>query len=324
MRYNGDKMSGLISVIVPAYNAAKTIRRCAKSILAQTDDNFEVLFINDGSKDNTGEILEQICSERKNFHLITIKNSGAAMARNIGIDKAKGDYICFVDADDIISPNYLKKMRELMVENDADVVCTKYARNKTDNFEKISERSEAMRGGEAINALLQMNIDNGPFAKLFSRKVIGKIKMPNVAVAEDLYFNYGVFKHATKVIVNDSVLYAYIESKGSLSTKFSTERMGSLVAVKKIDAEENSFYSMARLFMEAYFICELIILAKGAKEYAVEYETVCDILKKTRKKILNDSRATKRQRLIAAALRFGPTFTVRLMTAKSRIKRKTN
>ena len=313
-----------ISVIIPVYNASKTLRRLAKSLSTQIDKDFEAIFINDGSTDDSGEILKEICKTEKNYKVITTKNGGAAAARNLGIDKAEGEYICFVDADDIISPNYLKKMRELMVENDADVVCVKYARNKADSFEKLSDKSETMCGGEAINALLQMNIDNGPFAKLFSRKAIGKTRMPNVAVAEDLYFNYRVFKHATKVIANESVLYAYIENKGSLSTKFSTERMGSLVAVKKIDAEENSFYSMARVFMEAYFICELIILAKGAKKYTAEYETVCDILKKTRKKILNDSRATKRQRLIATALRFGPTFTVKMMTAKSRIRRKAN
>lgn len=309
-----------ISVIIPVYNASKTLRRLAKSLAMQIDKDFEVIFINDGSTDESGEILKEICKTEKNYKVITTKNGGAAAARNLGIEKAEGEYICFVDSDDIISPNYLKKMRALMVENDADVVCVKYARNKTDSFEKLSDKSEVMCGGEAINALLQMNIDNGPFAKLFSRKAVGKTRMPNVAVAEDLYFNYRVFKHATKVIANDSVLYAYIENKGSLSTKFSTERMGSLVAVKKIDAEENSFYSMARVFMEAYFICELIVLAKGTREYAAEYETVCDILKKTRKKILNDKRSTKRQRLIATALRFGPVFTAKMMTAKSRLK----
>lgn len=310
-----------ISVIIPVYNASKTLNRLAKSLATQIDKDFEVIFINDGSTDDSGEILDKICKTEKNYRVITTKNGGAAAARNLGIDKAEGEYICFVDADDIVSPNYLKKMRELMIENDADVVCTKYARNKKDDFEKISDETEVMGGGDAINALLKMDIQNGPATKLFAKKVIGKIRMPNVVVAEDLYFNYQVFKRATKVVVNKSVLYSYMKTEESLSNKhFSTDRMGSLIAVKKIDAEENSFYSMARVFMEAYFICELIVLSKGQKEFATEYKTVCDILKKTRKKILNDKRSTKRQRLIATALRFGPVFTARLMTAKSRLK----
>ena len=314
-------MSSKISVIIPVYNASKTLNRLAKSLATQIDKDFEVIFINDGSTDNSGEILEKICKTEKNYKVITVKNGGAAAARNLGMDKAEGEYICFIDADDIVSPNYLKKMRELMIENDADVVCTEYVRNKNDNFEKLSNKTEIMCGGEAINSLLRMEIQNGPATKLFAKKVVGKNRMPKVVVAEDLYFNYRVLKHATKVVVNKSILYSYMKTEDSLSTKkFSTDRMGSLIAVKKIDAEENSFYSMARVFMEAYFICELIVLSKGQKEFAAEYATVCDILKKTRKKILNDKRSTKRQRLIAAALKFGPTFTVKLMTAKSRLK----
>ena len=310
-----------ISVIVPVYNASKTIRRLAKALMVQIEKDFEVIFINDGSIDNTGELLDEICKTEKKFSVITTKNSGAAAARNLGIDKAQGECICFVDADDIISPNYLKKMRDLMVENNADVVCTKYVRNKKSDFEKLSDETKVLNGDKAVEALLQMRIDNGPVAKMFTKKAIGKNRMPNVAVAEDLYFNYLVLKRAKTVVLNESVMYSYIETSGSLSTKrFSTERMGSLIAVKKIDAAEQSFFSMARVFMEAYFICELIVLSKGQKEFKVEYATVCDILKKMRKKILNDKRATKRQRLIATALKFGPGFTVKLMTAKSRLR----
>lgn len=234
-------MNTLISVIIPVYNAEKTIERCAKSIVAQTDKNFEVLFVNDGSTDKSKELLNKICASRGNFKLFTTKNGGAAAARNFGIDKASGDYICFVDADDIVSPNYLKKMRELMVENDADVVCTKYARNKIEDFERLSNKIEMLESSTAINSLLGMNIDNGPVAKLISKKTIGDIRMPNSAVAEDLYFNYLVLKRATKVVVNDSVLYSYIEKEGSLSTHFSADRMKSLSIVREIDKEEKAF-----------------------------------------------------------------------------------
>ena len=310
-----------VSVIVPVYNGEKTIRRLAKCLATQLYKDFEVIFVNDGSKDKSGEILKEICKNEKNYRVITTKNGGAAAARNIGLDEAQGECVCFIDVDDIVSPNYLRQMRDLMVEKDADIVCTKYARNKMTDYEKIVDKSEEMNGKKAVDALLQMTIDNGVVAKMFSKKVIGATRMPNVAVAEDLYFNYQVLKRAKKVVLNDSMLYSYIETKGSLSTKhFSTERMGSLIAVKKIDAEEKSFYSMARVFMEAYFICELILLSKGAKKFATEYEMVCGILKQERKKILNDKRATKRQRLIATALRFGPAFTVKLMTAKSRLR----
>lgn len=313
----------LISVIVPVYNSAKTIKRLVKCLAAQTDEEYEVIFVNDGSTDETAEILKEFCADKKNFKIVTTKNGGAGAARNAGIDKASGDYICFADSDDLVSPNYVKQLRKIATESGADVVCTKYARNQKTDYEHIVNKSEIVAGAAAVDALLQMKIDNGPVAKLFSRKLVGNIRMPNVMVAEDLYFNYEVLEKAKKVALNDSVLYSYIETTGSLSTKrFSPERMGSLEIVQKIDAKEKSFYSEARVFMEAYFICELIVLAKAEKEYPDEYKKVCDILTKERKNILSDARATVRQKLIARLLKFGPKMTVRVMTAKSSIRRK--
>ncbi|MCQ2570884.1 MAG: glycosyltransferase [Candidatus Saccharibacteria bacterium] len=315
-------MNKLISVIIPVYNSEKTIGRCADSLSFQSDENFEVIFVNDGSPDKSGEILEKYCAKDKRFKLITTKNFGAAAARNTGIEKSSGEYICFVDSDDIVSPNYLSKMRELLGDG-VDAVCTKYARNKEDNFESIKETGETLSGKDAVDALLSMKIDNGPVAKLFTRKAIGDVRMPDTPVAEDLYFNYEVFTKAKKVVTNDSILYSYIEAKDSLSTKkFSAERMKSLEIVQKIDEREHSFLSMARVFMEAYFICEQIVTSKVTEEYSEEYKKVCSILEKNRKEILNNSSATMRQRLIAASLKFGPKFTVRMTTAKGAIRRK--
>lgn len=317
---NNMIMREIISVIIPVYNAEKTIKRCADSLIAQTDGNFEVVFVNDGSTDKTEQILEKICEKIDTFKYYTKKNGGAASARNFGIEKACGELICFVDSDDIVSPNYLKQMRKLLAENEADVVCAKYARNRASGFEKLSDKIEVVDGQGAVDELLRMKIDNGPVAKLFAKKAIGETRMPNIAVAEDLYFNYQVFKRSNKVVLNDSVVYSYIKAKDSLTTrKFSLERMGSLEAVKKINAEEKSFYSEARLFMEAYFVCEQIVLAKAEKIFSAEYAEVCGILKHGRKKILSDKRSTKRQRLIAVLLKLGPVFTVKVMTAKSRL-----
>ena len=98
----------LISVIVPVYNSAKTIKRLAKCLAAQTDEEYEVIFVNDGSTDETAVILKEFCADKKNFKIVTTKNGGAGAARNAGIDKASGDYICFADSDDLVSPNYVK------------------------------------------------------------------------------------------------------------------------------------------------------------------------------------------------------------------------
>ena len=96
-----SKNNDLISIIVPVYNAEAIIERCVEGIKAQTYDNYEVILINDGSTDGTADILEKICADNEKYTVIAISNSGAGMARNRGIDSAKGNYICFIDIDDV-------------------------------------------------------------------------------------------------------------------------------------------------------------------------------------------------------------------------------
>ena len=313
----------LISVIIPVYNSEATIERCIRSLKTQTYDNYEVIFINDGSTDNSKQILETICKQEDNYSLITINNSGAGMARNHGIDQAKGNYICFVDVDDIVSPNYLTKLHEALTKTGADIACADYIRNRKGDFETLTTKNNSLSTEEAVNNLLKMDIKNGLPAKLYKKTVIGDIRMPEYAVAEDLFFNYQIFKRAKIVTINHSVIYSYIATDGSLSSAaFSKKRMGSLEAVKRIHETEDNFYSKVRLFMEAYFICELIVLSKMEEKYPTEYQEVLNILVENRKDILTDKRSTKRQKLIARLLKFGPKKTVHFMNIKRTVKRK--
>ena len=313
-------MSELISVIVPVYNAADTVERCARSLFEQTYANYELIFVDDGSKDGSAEILDKLAQDRKRMKVIHQENAGAAAARNIGINKSSGDYICFVDSDDIVSPNYLRKMHGVIEVSKADIACVQYATNRDIGFELITDGVTVYDSKMAIDSLLKMDIKNGPVAKLFKRDVVGKIRMPDSPVAEDLAFNYKVFKRAERIAVNNSVLYSYNVKANSLSTgKFSSERMKSLEIVKEIDAYERSFESKARLFMEAYFICELMIVGKAIKGHKKEYKEVCRILMRNRKEILRNEQSTSRQKLIARLLRFSPKVAVTITTAKQRL-----
>ena len=93
----------MISVIVPVYNSEKRLHKCIDSILGQTYTNFELLLINDGSTDTSGDICEEFAEKDERIKVFHKKNGGASSARNIGIDNAKGEYICFVDSDDYVS-----------------------------------------------------------------------------------------------------------------------------------------------------------------------------------------------------------------------------
>ena len=115
-----------VSIIVPIYNAENSIELTIDSILNQNYKDFELILINDGSKDNSGLICNRFAAVDKRIKVIHQNNSGAAFARNIGIKIAKGKYIAFVDADDILKEDWLSTMIEPMMDHNTDLICTWY------------------------------------------------------------------------------------------------------------------------------------------------------------------------------------------------------
>lgn len=111
-----------ISVIVPVYNAESTIRRCVDSILAQTFTDFECLLIDDGSKDQSGEICDEYAEKDRRIRVFHKENGGVSSARNMGLDNAKGEWITFVDSDDWIEPDMVEKLVKPTNQKDVDIV----------------------------------------------------------------------------------------------------------------------------------------------------------------------------------------------------------
>ena len=112
-------MAGLISIIVPVYNIESKLPRCIDSILKQTNPNFELLLVDDGSSDRTGEICDTYAKNNQRIIALHKKNGGVSSARNVGILHASGDYIVFVDGDDFIAEDYLEKLQ--LTEEDLTV-----------------------------------------------------------------------------------------------------------------------------------------------------------------------------------------------------------
>ena len=111
----------LVSVIIPAYNIEDYIGRCLDSVLSQTYKNLEILVVDDGSSDCTGEILDDYEKKDQRIRVIHKENGGVSSARNIGIEAATGDYIGFVDGDDLMEPEMYKTLVNLLKEENADI-----------------------------------------------------------------------------------------------------------------------------------------------------------------------------------------------------------
>ena len=314
-----NNSSPLISIIVPVYNSEKYLNDCISSILKQSYPNIEVIFINDGSTDKSLDILNGILDSR--VKVLSQDNSGAAEARNAGLKKAKGDYVCFVDSDDMIDDHYVEVLFETAQQSSADIVCTDYtymtntrpkSTNRTSDFKCISE-------DEAVRQLLTERISSAPHSKLFKYKVIKDVSFPRLTIAEDLLFNYWSIQKAKTIAISHCALYYYRQNMlGLTKKKFETSRMDGLTATKQImKLESFSKPSIIRAFMEAHYILE----SMGHQKNMSDYKEQCfRIIRKYRFSVLFTKKASVKQRIFAALSIISPMLPSKIVLLKRRNK----
>lgn len=172
-----------ISIITPLYNAEKFIEETIKSVLSQTHENWELIIVDDCSKDNGPEIVEKYCQKDHRIKLIRLlKNGGGAVARNKAIEEAKGKYIAFLDSDDLWHPKKLEKQIKFMEENNYEFTYTWY--EKMDEDGKLL--NEVVRSKDKIDyrELLKSN-QIGCLAAMYNQEKLGKIYMPLIRKRQD-------------------------------------------------------------------------------------------------------------------------------------------
>ncbi len=207
----------MISIIIPIYNAEKELERLLTSIRQQSYTDFEVIMIDDGSKDNSAEICAKISAEDSRFNYYHQENAGVSTARNNGLKKAKGEYIAFVDSDDEIESNYLQVLSDICEEVDI-AVCDTVIKHDDKEVNRFTGDFILSRD-EALNLLLTRKIVNsGPCSKLYKKSVIDGTYFPAIKTYEDILFNIKVFNKSTSVAVTSKTRYYYIENlQGAMS-----------------------------------------------------------------------------------------------------------
>lgn len=219
-----------ISVIVPIYNVARWLPECLASLDGQTMRDHEILLVNDGSTDGSGEIACAFAAERAHVTLLNRRNGGAAAARNEGVRAARGEYLCFVDSDDTLSPRYLQKMLEAARRTRADVVVCNYsvrvhARVNLRSYKVL--RTRTLVAERAMRIALRDNLmRNYLWNKLFARRLFTEheIEMPGIRF-EDLATVPRLIYHSDRVVWIPDMLYTYRKHAGSLMSGYSRERI---------------------------------------------------------------------------------------------------
>ena len=202
------------SVIIPIYNAEKTLCRCVDSLLAEGYADAEIILVNDGSRDRSDEICREYSAKHGNVHYLEKENGGVSTARNAGLDLACGDYILFVDSDDYVVPGYFATIDRVSSEAPGDLI---QFSGLQDDGRKQSGRPNKPLVAIGREALMPEIVDamctktiNGPWAKLYRRKLIEThhLRFPvGVSVAEDRVFNIIYSFYIQSYVVTDRFVY---------------------------------------------------------------------------------------------------------------------
>ncbi len=213
------------SVIVPIYNAEKTLRRCLDSLLPQLNNDIEVLLINDGSTDNSAKICKEYVAKNSCFKYFEQENAGVSAARNLGIDNATADYIAFIDSDDYVTQLMVTMMDHVLSEYNYDYVV--FPIYSTDGITEIKE-SQIQFETKSRDDLFSMVSDmitkkriNGPVSKIYKRDLLNchQIRFPvGCSISEDRAFNISYTLHITSIkVLDSSFYYAFTSDEKSLS-----------------------------------------------------------------------------------------------------------
>jgi len=205
----------LVTIIIPVYNVEKYLQRCIDSLRAQTYENTEMIFVDDGSTDSSYQILQKAAEMDPRIRLFSQKNAGPSAARNLGMDNCTGEYIMFCDSDDTVEPTWTEKMVEAIREYpDAWVVCEVETCSEDGNRQHVYRHQGPVEieKKEGYYCLFTEGISAFPVNKVFSGEIIEKYGIrfdPKRKHGEDVFFGLDYLDHCSRILVVCEPLYHY-------------------------------------------------------------------------------------------------------------------
>ena len=209
----------LISIIVPVFNCEKYIEDCLDSIINQTNKNIEIILVNDGSTDSSERICREYQKKDNRIKIINQKNKGAAAARNNGLDNVNGNYIMFVDSDDVLNQNIVDYLLNLLKMHNADIAL---CRNMEflDNIDNYNESNKyyVLNNIEAVKKLNNSNdITLALWGKLYKKELFYDKRLPLIKTSEDNLITYKLFTESKIIVASENQYYYNRKNEGSLT-----------------------------------------------------------------------------------------------------------
>lgn len=231
-----------ISIIIPAYNVEKYIEKCLNSVIDQTYKNLEIILVDDGSTDNTGNICDEFEKKDERIKVIHKPNGGLSAARNSGIEIATGKYICFIDSDDFVTNDYCEVLYNTLINNNADVSAVAYREIRDDSIPILDadEKDKTVFDNkciiyDGIDIMIQLlkweTFRNMAWNKLYPVEKLKQHLFLDGKAFEDIYFSYEMLSDVNRVVYINTPCYYYFRRNNSISLTCSEKNINDFLDV---------------------------------------------------------------------------------------------
>lgn len=321
-------MGEKISVIVPVYNVEAYLERCVESILQQTYTHFELILINDGSTDSSGQICDHLASQYENIKVYHIENAGVSNARNMGIQLATGSWVTFIDSDDFVTQDYLATLASAVEGVNVGFVIAPLHHIKNGivtDLPSYSGKTELWSTEETMKELLMTTRTSFfPVAKLFKRDLLADEKFnTNYHLAEDaLFLTELLLKTRCSCVFIDKPVYYYDHREGSATTSVNRHVFDTIEVYKQIIAQvsqafPNLKYELINRECWSYITVYDKIIFTSREEYQKEKAELRTWIVQHRREIWKDAYFTTFRKVAILSLVISPWLYKKIVGLKN-------
>ena len=321
-------MGEKISVIVPVYNVEAYLERCVESILQQTYAHFELILINDGSTDSSGQICDHLASQYENIKVYHIENAGVSNARNMGIQLATGSWVTFIDSDDFVTQDYLATLASAAEGLNVGFVIAPLHHIKNGIVTDLpphSGKTELWSTEETMKELLMTTRTSFfPVAKLFKRDLLADEKFnTNYHLAEDaLFLTELLLKTRCSCVFIDKPVYYYDHREGSATTSVNRHAFDTIEVYKQIIAQvsqvfPNLKYELKNRECWSYITVYDKIIFTSREEYQKEKAELRTWIVQHRREIWKDAYFTTFRKVAILSLVISPWLYKKIVGLKN-------
>ncbi len=302
------KSGELISVIIPVYNVESYIDRCVESVISQSYDSLQIILVDDGSTDNSGDICDEWREKDSRIEVIHKSNGGLSDARNYGLDNSRGEYITLIDSDDYVDTEYVKYLYELIKQDRCDIsISSYYVSRTTGNEDNGKGQSDAiLNSAEAISKML---CDNGftvsACAKLYKKTLFDEIRYPVGKLCEDNGTTYKLLLNAKKISYGHESHYYYCVRTDSIMTSEFSWKKFDLIDLTDQMAEDvlNVYPELRDEVIRRQLYARMSVLRQAAEDKTVNMRDMR--LEELRKYILNNKTEFYKNQKMSLRDKFG-------------------